>query len=173
MMAKNLLSDSIPVRYTVEETTPKTKQTDEELLLGAKESVMVKKHKKIKSETQKQIDRYIELYKYSKEIEHRMKDMKANILEYMVGRDFDEVEGSDGGRIVTGTQNRATQNSRYTTYDVDLIKQYIPEAYKEMCMTTVIDKDTLELLVKAGKVDKDVLELKDLHQIDTFRVIPY
>ncbi len=115
------------------------------------------------------VDTYLELYRQSKEIEAKMKSLRAEIEPFLKEHSDFVLEASDGsGRIELTKSQRPITNAQYTTYRLDDIAPLLPASILRKCTVQVVDKERLESLAKLGQVPDDVLERKQLRESFSF-----
>lgn len=116
---------------------------------------------KMQKEMQLAVDRYLELYKENKRLKDEMDLLKGEIETYMQDNQLHVLEGTaSSGKVERILQERPPMNSRYTTYDLNTISQFLTPSLKKKCVVEVVDKEKLESLCKLGQISSEVLELK-------------
>lgn len=124
----------------------------------------VRKVKNVSSKIQSKVNKYIEIWEESKELERMLRDLRKEIEPYMEERNITAIADSeDVGTIMITSQNRVETTSRYTSYDVDEVKRYLsPELFNE-CVVSVIDADKmlgLSKLIDNFPIDLDEFKVR-------------
>jgi hypothetical protein len=133
---------------------------DNKISQSAKQALSDIKKPAIKKDIQKKVDKYLDLHKLYKELEHRLAALRDDIEPYMEEKGIVAIEGTNGASIEIVPQNRTTVTSVYTTYDIEGVEPLLDMKAKEQCITRVVDRDVLELLVKTNQVPRSVLNHK-------------
>lgn len=129
----------------------------------------------VRKDIQAKVDKYVELHSLQKKLEARLKELRQDIEPYMLEKNIMRIEDTKGtGAIVTERSQRPEVTAKYTTYNVMDIEPFLddPELQK-FCITRVVDRDSLEYLVKSGQVSREVYEYKITKEVNKLIVKKY
>lgn len=97
---------------------------------------------------------YLKLNKQKALIEARLKQIGEDIKDQVkVGTVIETAKG----KLTVGTTVRAKMTSEYSAYTPELLTA-LPVAQRKMVEVTVPSKSSVELLVKSGKLDKELAD---------------
>lgn len=116
--------------------------------------------KTVGKQTITDVDFYIKLVEERKRIESEIETFKAQIKTVMTTKGVEELYGESGRSVYLLPVDKVKVTGNFTSYDTDEIEEFIPFEYRDIVYKTVVDRDVLESLVNAGKIDETVLELK-------------
>jgi hypothetical protein len=130
------------------------------------------KPSKVRKDIRESVEAYIEKHSQYKKLERELAALREPIEAYMKEHNLKELESEYSDiRIAIESSDRPVCNSRYTTYLVEDVEPFINTRQdKAQAIVKVVDKEVLEFLVKMGKVDEDVLKLKQLTTVNSFVV---
>ena len=116
------------------------------------------------------VDLYIKLTQERKLLEATIEEYKASIKAVMQEKEVKELYGKSGRSVYLMPVDKVAITGNFTAYDADDIDEFIPFEYKDLVFKTVVDRDVLESLVKTGKIDSTILELKLTESSEQLRV---
>jgi hypothetical protein len=125
---------------------------------------------RISKDMQDKVDEYIELDAKVKTLTAHLKALRKEVEPYMKDRGLTVIPGSLRGSISLQPKNLAIMNSRFTSYDTTGVLTLLDKSAIDQCITEVVDKDVLELLVKTGKAPKEVDNFKLYNQTLAFTI---
>lgn len=128
----------------------------------------------VRKDIQAKVDKYVELHTLQKKLEARLKELRQDIEPYMHDRNILRIEDTKGtGAIVAELSHRPEVTARYTTYNVMDVEPFLDPELEKFCITRVVDRDSLEYLVKSGQVSRDVYEYKITKEVNKLIVKKY
>ncbi|WP_067623142.1 DUF7376 domain-containing protein [Alicyclobacillus acidiphilus] len=109
------------------------------------------------------VDQYVESYQVYKQLEERIQSLRKVIEPFMKESGIDVIPDRKRiGRVQLTVQERAKLTSRYTTYEVEQLRQVLAPDLVEKCLVEVVDKDKVEALSKLGEIPPQTSEFKSV-----------
>lgn len=116
------------------------------------------------------VDEYISLHQTAKELEARMKQLRAIIEPFMEQNQLEQLLGTQAGAVAHQASQRPVMSAKYTSFEPAQIDGFLTEEIRERVYVPRVDKDMLEAVVKLGQVSEEVLKLKIVNQSRSFVV---
>lgn len=128
----------------------------------------------VRKDIQAKVDKYVELHSLQKKLEARLKELRQDIEPYMLNKNIMRIEDTKGtGAIVTERSQRPEVTAKYTTYNVMDVEPFLDPELEKFCITRVVDRDSLEYLVKSGQVSREVYDYKITKEVNKLIVKKY
>lgn len=128
----------------------------------------------VRKDIQAKVDKYVELHSLQKKLEARLKELRQDIEPYMLDKNIMRIEDTKGaGAIVTERSQRPEVTAKYTTYNVMDVEPFLDPELEKFCITRVVDRDSLEYLVKSGQVSREVYDYKITKEVNKLIVKKY
>lgn len=115
---------------------------------------------KILKSMQGAVDEYIQVHAEMKKLENHLKELRGIIEPFMEISKIGRIGGSAGGALALQVSQRPPMNAKYTSYELDILAEFLTPKVQKKVVVPRIDKDLLEAIVKLGEAPKEILDLK-------------
>ena len=137
---------------------------------GKKPSNTATTSKGIDPDIQAKVDEYIEIDAQAKKLLAELKVLRGDIEPYMEDENLTVIAGTTRGSISLQPKEIPLTNARYTTYDLDGVLSVIDPRVRREVVVKRVDRDALDLMIKTGRVPKEVEQFRVYHSTHAFTI---